>query len=98
MDDEARHVMKPRACERYPLGPLEDTAKAGEGLHDIVIDIKTAEQREILVGHGGVELPLWNRRYAMAAAGIVLGVELWVAHDEHRYPGRVSGTSLYGKE
>ena len=88
--------MKAGACERCPLGPLEHAAEADENVPEFTVDIETAEQGEILVRYGEAGLPLWNRRYAVAGAGVVLGVELWMAHDEHRYPKGVSGISLGG--
>jgi hypothetical protein len=83
VDDKTCQVVKPGACERCPLGPLENAAKADENVPKVAIDIEAAEQGEIFVRYGKTGLPLWNGRDAVAAAGIVLGVELWMAHDEH---------------
>lgn len=61
------------------LCPFKNAAKACENVLDGMVDIEVAK---LVLENGQVQPPFWYWRYAVSNAGVVLSVELWMAHDE----------------
>ncbi|RBQ83914.1 hypothetical protein VDGD_20917 [Verticillium dahliae] len=69
----------------------EHTPQATNDVADGVVNLVGGEINMAIVKADWLKLPLWDRRYAVPDAGIVLGFKLWVTHDEHRCPYGLAG-------